>query len=246
MICGRTDALYSATVQGRDMHWGECRQSADWPAGWGRSCCCRSSSLRGCCQLSDPRTCTWSAFPSAWAAQRSGWTAHPLESTEDESRSVMKWSPVKESGLKLRCTVVSGHVPDYNPAAQKIFRCWLSGWKWATMNCNWLWPQKAKVQVAEWMMADFGNNYSHRHHQDCVYCCKYLQWSRWFRLQDTLVWAGGSGWLTLCSLFPLFFVFGHQWTALPESLLICLCETNVSWMLISFNSSHLTTWKWRV
>lgn len=58
---------------------------ADWPADWGKSCCYQSSSLQGCCQLSALHTCTWSAFPSALAARRSGPPAQPLESTHDEN-----------------------------------------------------------------------------------------------------------------------------------------------------------------
>lgn len=58
-----------------------------WPADWGRSCYCRSCSRRGCSLPSGPRTCTWSAFPSAWAARRSGSQAQPLQS-RDQGKSM--------------------------------------------------------------------------------------------------------------------------------------------------------------
>lgn len=63
--------------------WCSFESCADRPADSGRSCCCRSCSHRGCFQLSDPHTCTWSAFPSAWAAQRSGCQAAALRRSSE-------------------------------------------------------------------------------------------------------------------------------------------------------------------
>lgn len=72
---------------------------ADSPAHWGRSCCCLSCALLGCFPLIDPHTCTWSASPSAWAAQRSGCEARPLQGREvvatvweDSTYSEVRWT----------------------------------------------------------------------------------------------------------------------------------------------------------